>query len=685
MTDPSPPHRPPPRPFGRAKPRPLAGAGPSQPRRRVRVRLTAAVGAAAAAGGVTALGFALAIWLAYLRDVPPLPAQEALFAANRAPAIRFLDRAGQVIAARGPRYGERVRLADLPEHVPLAFLAAEDRRFYQHGPVELRAIVRAAMANWRAGEVVQGGSTLAQQLAKGLFLTPEQTLKRKLQEAVLAARLEGRLGKDGVLELYLNRIYFGANTYGIDGAARAYFGKPAASLTLGEAALLAALPKAPSRLAPTHNMAAALDRSRWVLGEMRRDGWITPAQEAAALAAPPRLSPEARQDVADFGYALDYATAEAVRLAGPDAPDLQVRLSLDPALQRQAAQLVRRMLEEDGRAAGADQAALVALGPDGGVRAMVGGTDYEETPFNRAVQARRQPGSAFKPFIYAAALEKGVRPTDVRVDGPVRIGAWTPRNYGGGYAGPVTVETALARSINTVAVKLAREAGPEAVGALARRFGFTGLPPRPDLSAALGAYEVSPLEMAGGFQVFQAGGGRIAPWIVEEIRTMDGRAVHVRPPTAPAPAYDRARAAQMVSMMKKVVTSGTGVRAAFGRPAAGKTGTSQNWRDAWFVGFTPDYVAAVWVGADDDRPMDRVTGGDLPAEIWRRFMIAAHKDLPIRDFDWIAPPAEAAAAAPDARNGFYGVLASEFGRLAAQAEAEEPAESLGEGPETPPS
>lgn len=620
---------------------------------------------------VLVLGFGLAIWLAYLRDTPKLPPREALYAAGRAPAIRFLDRTGQVIAARGPRYGERVRLADLPEQVPLAFLAAEDRRFYQHGPVDLRAIMRAALVNWRTGEVVQGGSTLSQQLAKGLFLTPEQTLKRKLQEAVLAQRLEARLSKDEVLELYLNRVYFGADTYGIDGAARSYFGKPAGQLTLSEAALLAALPKAPSRLAPTRNMAGALARSRLVLGEMRRNGWISATAEAEALAHPPQLSPNARQDIADFGYALDFATAEVVRLVGPNAPDLQVRLSLDPALQRSAALIVRRVLIEDGRTAGATQGALVALGPDGGVRAMVGGTDYDETPFNRAVQARRQPGSAFKPFIYAAALEKGVQPTDVRIDGPVRIGAWAPRNYGGGYRGPVTVETALARSINTVAVKLARETGPEAIGALVRRFGFTSLPARPDLSIALGAYEVSVLEMAGGFQVFQAAGGRVAPWIVEDIRTMDGRPMYVRPPTAAAPAYDAPRAGQMVRMMQKVLTQGTGKHAAFGRPAAGKTGTSQNWRDAWFVGFTPDVTTAVWVGDDDDRPMDKVTGGDLPAQIWRRFMIAAHEGLPVRDFDWITPVGGRREAAPDPRNGFYGVLAAEFARVAAEAPAAE--------------
>jgi len=630
--------------------------------------MRAALGALAAVLLVVVAGFGVAIWQAYLRDLPDLPPREALFNLNRAPGIRFVDRTGKVITARGPRYGDQVKLAQLPEHVPLAFLAAEDRRFYQHGPVDLRAIVRAAWANWRTGEVVQGGSTLTQQLAKDLFLTPDQTFKRKVQEAVMAARLERAMSKDEVLELYLNRLFFGANAYGLDGAARTYFAKPASRLNLSEAALLAALPKAPSRLAPTRNMAGALARSRLVLAEMRRTGWITAQQEAQALAAPPQLAPGARQDITDYGYALDFATAEVVRLVGPNAPPVQVRLSLDPVLQKSAAEIVRAVMLTDGRRARAGQAAVVTLAEDGGVRAMVGGLDYDESPFNRAVQARRQPGSAFKPFIYAAALEKGVQPTDVRVDGPVRIGAWRPQNYGGGYRGPVSVETALAQSINTVAVKLAQEAGPQAVGGLARRFGFTTLPPAPDLSVALGAYEVSVIEMAGGFQVFQNRGGRVNPWIVEEIRTLDGRPLYVRPQTAAVPVYEPARAAQMVQMMRKVLSSGTGTRAAFGRPAAGKTGTSQNWRDAWFAGFTPDMTTVVWVGDDDDRPMDRVTGGDLPAQIWRRVMTTAHAGLPVRDFDWIAPPAPPAPE-PGPREGFYDDLAADFAQAEADAEA----------------
>jgi len=613
-----------------------------------------------------AIGGGAFIWNRYLTDTPQLPPRETLFSAGRAPGIQFVDRNGQPIAARGPRYGDRIRLSQLPAHAPQAFLAAEDRRFYRHGPIDLYAIARAAWVNWRAGRVVQGASTLSQQLAKGLFLTPDQTIKRKLQEALLAWRLEQALTKDEVLELYLNRIFFGANTYGIDGASRTYFDKPASQLTLSESALLAALPKAPSRLALNRGMSAALARSRLILAQMQREGWITEAQEQAALAEVPVLSPQALRGEGDYGWVLDYATIEAVRIAGPNAPDLVVRLSIDPKLQAAAAEAVRAAISGDGKRAGASQAAAVLLSPDGAIRAMVGGVDYEASNFNRAVQARRQPGSTFKPFIYAAALDGGVMPTDMVVDGPVRFGTWTPQNYGGGYRGPVTVETALINSINTVAVKLAQEAGGASIGALARRFGFTTLPVRPDLSVALGAYEVNLLELSSGFQVFQLGGRRIAPHVIEAISTVEGENLYSWPAPAPVPVYDVARASMMVHMMQKVVSLGTARRAAFGRPAAGKTGTSQNFRDAWFVGFTPDYVGGVWVGNDNDQPMNRVVGGDLPATIWRRLMVQAHEGLAVRNFPWLLPEV-LAEEEPDPRNGFYETLSSEFSRARAEA------------------
>ena len=615
-------------------------------------------------GLLAATGGGIYIWRKYLTDVPPMPDRSALFAVNRAPGIRFQDRTGAQVAVRGPRYGERITLDQLPDYVPRAFLAAEDRRFYHHGALDMQGIGRAAWTNWRAGRIVQGGSTITQQIAKGLFLTPDQTARRKLQEAVMARRLYRMLSRDEILELYLNRIFFGANTYGIDGASRAYFGHPASKMTISEAALLASLPKAPSRLALTRNMAGALERQRLILANMRREKWITEAQYQAALADTPKLAPGAVQEEGDLGYILDYATVEAVKIAGQNSPDLVVRLTIDSRLQAAGTRIVREVMAGDGAKAGATQAALLALGNDGAIRAMVGGTDFDETPFNRAVQARRQPGSTFKPFVYAAALERGVLPTDQRQDSPVKFGDWAPENYGGGYSGMVTIAQALARSINTVAAKLGQEVGGSAMGELARRFGLTTIPSNPDLSVALGSYEVTLLQLVSAFQVFQQGGQRRPTYIIESITTVGGESIYLRPPSATGtPVYDIAKASMMVNMMKGVIERGTGTRAAFGRPAAGKTGTSQNWRDAWFVGFTPDMTAGVWIGNDDDRPMNHVAGGTLPAAIWRRFMIIAHEGLPARDFDWLMPdpvPEEEA----DPRNPFYSDLAGDFGRTA---------------------
>lgn len=595
----------------------------------------------------------------YLQDLPQVPTRQEIYASKRAPAIKFYDMNGQFIASRGPQYGENVRLAALPDYVPKAFLAAEDRRFYQHGAVDPWAIARAARANHKAGRVVEGGSTITQQLAKGMFLSPEQNLKRKIQEAALAYKLEQMLTKDEVLELYLDRIYFGANTFGLDGASRTYFGKPATQLNLSEAALLASLPKAPSRMALHRNMDKALQRQRLVLERMRGENWISDAEMRAARAAPPKLAATALANEGDNGYLIDYAQAEVLRMVGENSPDLNVTLTVDPRLQAAGAQVLRRIIEVDGKASGASQGAMIALDSTGAIRTMVGGVDYTKSVFNRAVQAKRQPGSSFKPFIYAAALERGVLPTDTRVDEPVKIGDWEPKNYGGKYAGAVTVESALARSLNTVAVQLGQEVGPEAIANLAGRFGISTLPPSPNLSVSLGAYEVPLIEMTSAYQVFQQAGNRLRPYIVAQIQTTDGHVIYTHQTSSPVPAYDIHWASMMVKMMQKVVTSGTGTRANFGRPAAGKTGTSQNFRDAWFIGFTPDYVAGVWVGNDDDKPMNQVTGGQVAAAIWKDYMVTAHMNLPSREFEWLLPDPEPVYD-EDPRNGFYEGLAYDF-------------------------
>ncbi len=633
-------------------------------------------------------------WKLVFADLPPSPDKAALWSLNRPPGVTFLDRNGAVLAVRGPRHGQVVSIGQMPAYLPHAFLAAEDRRFYAHHGVDLEGVARAAWADVGAHHVVQGGSTITQQVARNIFLNADQTLKRKLQEAALAWRIERMLSKDEILELYLNRIYFGDGAYGVEAAAQTYFGKPARSLTLSESALLAALPKAPSKLDPVNDLDAAEARAHTILAEMRQDGWINAAEQQAALKSPPTLVPEKPAE-GDFGYVLDLAAQHARDLAQNGAPDLIVRLTVDPRLQATAAQVVRDGVAE-GRRLGATQAALVALSPDGAIRALVGGRDHRESAFDRATQALRQPGSAFKPFVYAAALEAGVRPQDVRTDAPVNFHGWSPGNYGGHYSGPVTVADALARSINTVAVKLAHQVGADKVAALAQRFGLTMIPSKPNLSIGLGAYEVDLLDLVSGYQVFQQDGRHPEPYLIETVTNAHGDVLYRHPSVAPPQVYDPAHNRLMVKMMEGVIDHGTARKADIGRPAAGKTGTSQTWRDAWFVGFTPDWIAGVWVGDDRSRPMAKVAGGELPSEMWRRFMLAAHADTPVHDFpplldlpaeakptapnssedmdetDEAAPPEAAADQPPPAtppppqnpRQSFYSGLADDFGQAA---------------------
>lgn len=616
---------------------------------------------------LAALGFAKDH---FLGDLPRVPESTASLATlNRAPGMTFLDRNGRLIATRGAKYGLKVRLGELPAYVPRAFLAAEDRRFHEHGAVDWRAVVRAGWANLTAGRTVEGASTISQQLARDLFLGPQRTLKRKVQEIMLAEDLYKRLGRNGVLELYLNRVYLGENAYGIDAAARTYFGKPARSLTLAEAAVLAGLPQAPSTLDPTENADAALRRGRLVLNRMAAEGWITAAQAAAAARQPVVLIKP--QGEGDFGWVIDMAAETARKEAGGEA-DLVVRLTIDPALQLAAARTLRETLEGEGKSRSATQGAVVVLGPDGAIRALVGGRDRRLGPFNRAIQAKRQPGSAFKPFVWAAALEAGLGP-DSRVSTDRR--GLTPDAPDPERVGPeMDLEEALATSNNAVAQRLARQAGTERVAALARRFGIGSAPQKPGLSIALGAYETTLLDLTSAYQPFQKGGRRAEPWLVEEILGSDGRhiwPVHPRP--QPASVFDASRAGTMVRMLTAVVERGTGRRAAFGMPAAGKTGTSQNNRDAWFVGFTPAWLAGVWIGNDDSSPMRGVEGGTLPADIWRKIMIAAQGDQPSSGFD--ATTAEGVEAAQDAgddpgstaaksRESFYRTLSAEFDRAA---------------------
>ena len=621
-------------------------------------------------------------WRYFLADLPEVGSHASLLTKNRAPGMTFLDRNGRVLATRGPKYGIATRLEDLPPYVAKAFIAAEDRRFYEHGAVDWRAVGRAVVANNQAGRVVQGGSTISQQLARDLFLGRQRQLKRKVQEALLAERLYKRLGRDGVLELYLNRIYLGGGAYGIDAAARTHFGKPAKQLSLAEAAVLAGIPRSPRTYDPQRNFERALGRGRLVLDLMAAEGWITPAQAAEAKRQRVVLVP--RKPEGDFAWVIDMAAAEARERAGPEA-DLVVRTTIDPSLQTAAALSLRETLESEGKALNASQGAVVLLGPDGAIRALVGGRDPSLGPFNRATQARRQPGSVFKPLVWAAALEAGFSPERQVSTQRVAFGPYRPDDVAG--PGELTLTEALVRSSNTVAVRLAKEATPERVASLARRFGVTGAPDRPGLSIALGAYETTLLQMTAAYQPFQQGGRRSQPYLVEEVLGSDGRVIWSHPKSGSQGVYDASRAGAMLRMLTEVVERGTGRRAQLGRPAAGKTGTSQDNRDAWFIGFTPDWLAGVWIGNDDGRPTRGVEGGGLPAEIWRKLMLAAHAALPVRDFDArraegvvltpVAAPEEDAAevADPDEdearpvlstadRDSFYRTLTAEFDRAA---------------------
>ncbi|RIJ23429.1 PBP1A family penicillin-binding protein [Henriciella barbarensis] len=560
------------------------------------------------------------------RGIPSLPTTEQLWAKGREQAIEFVDRDGDTIAIRGPRYGRAVRVEELPPHVAQAFIAAEDKRFYEHNGADTQAIIRAAWANFTSGETVSGASTITQQLIKNLVLTPEQTLRRKAQEVRLARELEERLSKDEILELYLNRIYFGAGFYGLGAASRFYFGKAPEDLTVGEASLLATLPQAPSRLALTNNMPDAKQRQGYVLREMVAGGFLTESQAARAgseeveLAEPPARDPQ-------FGYALDTAT-ERVNEILPSLPgDLVVTLTIDASLQARINDAFDKRMEEEGASQNAGQAAGILMDEKGRILAMYGGVDYTENQFNRATQARRQPGSSFKPFVFAAAIRQGLTPYDVRRDQPTTIDGWSPQNYSRNYAGPMTLTEALQDSVNTIAAQLGQEIGEENIISLIKSLGVSGeFQPFP--SIALGSQGMSLRDLVRAYGAFMTGGTRVDPHIIERISNSRGDVLYERPAYDPQRVMNQRDAETMVAMMERVITDGTGKRAQLdGWQTAGKTGTSQDWRDAWFVGFSAARLGGVWVGNDDDTPMSRVTGGGLPATLWHDMMVIAHDEL----------------------------------------------------------
>jgi 1A family penicillin-binding protein len=559
------------------------------------------------------------------------------------PAIVFTAADGQVFASRGAGKGEKVETDRLPPDLVHAVIAIEDRRFYSHHGIDLRGILRAASHDLR-GEGLEGASTITQQLVRMSYLSPERSLRRKVQEVILALWLETRLSKDQILARYLNTAYFGAGAYGIDAAAQRYFGKKAGSLNLAESAMLAGLIRSPAQLAPTRNPGAARRRADMVLEAMLASGYIDKARAAAARAHPARLAVPPETEPGQ-NYFVDTAESELKRLAGSPPMDLGADTTLDPRLQEAAERIVGKWLGQEGARRHVGQAALIALAPDGAVLALVGGRDYAQSQFNRAVQAQRQAGSLFKIFVYLAAFNAGYTPDSVVIDQPVTIGDWQPKNYESGYRGPVTLRTAFAQSINTVAVQLTQAVGVEHVIDIAKSLGVhTELPAVPSL--ALGSAEVTLLDMTAAMGAIAVDSKAIEPYTIRRIRTGTRALLYTRPDTAvERPDWNRNA---LVQLLEGVVTNGTGRAARLDRRSAGKTGTTQDYRDAWFIGFTSDIVVGLWVGNDDNSPMDGVAGGDLPAKIWHDYVEEAEQIMssPIAAAPHPAAPQSPPPAAP---------------------------------------
>lgn len=553
-----------------------------------------------------------------------LPPIDQLAVPKRPPNIAILAADDSLIANRGETGGSSVPIGELPKYVGQAFVAIEDRRFYQHFGIDLAGLGRAVIRNFTRGRMEQGGSTLTQQLAKNIFLTQERTLSRKIQEALLSLWLERNYSKAQILELYMNRVYFGAGAYGIEAASQKYFGKSARALSLGEAAVLAGLVQSPSRLAPNKNPEGAAERAALVLQKMVAEGYATPdavkSTRTNTAEAKKRSRPGAGNYVAD--WIMDVLDDHIGAVDG----DIIVKTTIDPKLQQLAERVVSTSFEPKRLKLDVEQMALVTLSPDGAVRAMVGGRDYAQSQFNRAVAAKRQPGSSFKPFVYLAALEKGLTPDTVREDAPINIRGWKPENYTHEYFGNVTLTQALAMSLNTVAVKLNVEVGPRVVARTAQRLGIHS-PLKANESLALGTSEVSPMEMATAYAAFANGGIGVIPHAILEVKRTDGALVYRRKPQNLGQVADPAVVGQLNRMMRETLVSGTAKRSDIpGYPAGGKTGTTQEYRDAWFVGYTTNLVTSVWVGNDDGDPMKKVSGSGLPAEIWADFMRQAQKN-----------------------------------------------------------
>jgi len=566
-----------------------------------------------------------------------LPDPKRLWENQRPVSVQIVDRQGRDILVRGAAAAPRIRLDQLPFHIPLTVIAVEDRRYYNHIGIDPEALLRAMVQNIKAGKYVQGGSTITQQLSKNVFLSPDKTLRRKMQEMLMAIWLERSFTKDEILELYLSKVYFGTGAWGLEAASLRYFDKPAAQMNLSETALLAGLLKAPSAFNPVNHPKRAAGRTAVVLRVLQAQDLIDHDMYQQALAHPIRIHRPQSDNSAQ--YFIDWIWPDIERALG-DAPtqDILVQTTLDLDAQILANEAVIANLNAEKKAS---QAALVTLNSKGEVLAMIGGASYSDSQFNRATQAERQPGSAFKPFVYLSALEQGLTPWDKREDSSItltdRQDSWTPQNFNKKFSGPVSIENALAKSINTVAVKLGEEVGRDTVIKTSERFGFAGL--SPIRSLALGSHVTTPLKLTHAYLSFSARGQTVDPSGILSISTANGTPLYDMPESERSTLIHTKTLAEMNRMMTRTVEIGTGRRARIeGRDIGGKTGTTNDFRDAWFVGYSSNIVTGVWVGNDDNTSMRGVTGGTIPTQIFQDYMRPYFETLPLSNLIIAAEP-----------------------------------------------
>lgn len=548
----------------------------------------------------------------YLHD---LPSTDKLTKSTGNYQIRIVSADGELITNMGGIYGSELNYNEIPKNLIDAVVATEDRRFFEHFGFDIYGFARAMYTNIKEGRIVQGGSTITQQLAKIVFLSPERTLKRKVQELMLAIWLEHRFTKKQLMTMYLNRVYLGAGYFGVDAAARGYFGKETRNLNLNEAAMIAGLLKAPSRYSPFADEELAKKRATQVMVNMIDAGYISVAD---AINVGSVIRTRAKSSNSRF-YFSDWLASQIPDYIGIIDSDLVITTTLDLRLQKYAEEAVNDVLLNQGAGRNANQSALVAMSPRGEILAMVGGKDYSKSQFNRATQAQRQPGSSFKFFVYLAALKAGYLPSDLFVDQEIEVEGWKPENYDGVYKGDITMKEAFAYSINSVAVQLSEMVGRFKVIKQARELGIDS-PIKPLPSLALGTNEVNLLEMVQAYSHLPNEGFRVEAYGIKEIKTKDGRIIYKRRGSESSRVVDPKVVAEMNKLMKSVMEEGTGRRSRLLRETGGKSGTTQDFRDAWFIGYTPQVVTGVWVGNDDNSPMDGVTGGSLAGQIWKKFM-----------------------------------------------------------------